>query len=88
MAGWSADATLINGSDVTKYSRGYMALGTFDDDNDTDKGCVMLNVMDLSLIGLDENSISGTEITFTGYAGPNDGSGLFLEILEKVYTVD
>ncbi|MFQ9933933.1 MAG: lipocalin-like domain-containing protein, partial [Lachnospiraceae bacterium] len=66
---WNSDATLVNSSDSV---RSYMALGTFDDDSDTDKGCILLMKVDLTDIGLTEDTIKGKSVTFAGFFGPND----------------
>lgn len=83
---WNADKTMIDSANVV---RGYMALGTFDSDADTDKGAVLLNVLDLTDIGLDAATIPSTTVKFAGFIGPNDGGVRFVEIdATKTYTLD
>lgn len=47
-----------------------MAIGTFDNDEDIDKGCALLNTYDLSDIGI--TGSGGVKVTFSGLIGPND----------------
>ncbi len=61
--------------DESSVVRGYMAFGTFDNDNDVDKGCVLLNVVDLKDINYTVDSIKGKSFTLSGYIGANDGTG-------------
>lgn len=68
--GEGVDSKLIDSENVV---RSYMALGTFDNDTDTDQGAILLNVVDLADIGLTVNDITGKEVTFSGFFGPNDG---------------
>ena len=81
MDGHTANFDLIN-ADASKVTRSYMALGTFDDDTDIDDGCVLLNVVDLSLVGYTADTLSGKTISFCGYIGPNDGTGRFEPVNE------
>ena len=79
---------LINNADTSKVTRSYMALGTFDDDADTDTGCILLNVVDFSLAGYTANTLSGKTISFCGFIGPNDNTLRFEAILEsETYTI-
>lgn len=83
--GTGVDISLITSAKVV---RGYMAFGTFDNDEDTDKGCILLNVVDLSDIGLGVSDISGKTVTFAGYLGPNDGTGVWAAVSESpTYTL-
>ena len=68
--------------DNGKGVRGYMPFGTFDDDSDTDRGCVLLNVVDLTDAGLTADTMKGQKITMAGYIGPNDGTGAFAAVNE------
>lgn len=67
---WNNNPALIQ--DGTSVVRSYMALGTFDNDDDVDTGCVLLNVVDLADIGLTEDTVAGKTVTFSGFIGPND----------------
>ncbi len=83
--GEGVDSRLIASENVV---RSYMALGTFDNDTDTDQGAILLNVVDLADIGLTVNDITGKEVTFSGFFGPNDGGIRFEEIDSKAtYTL-
>lgn len=83
--GEGVDAKLIDSENVV---RSYMALGTFDNDTDADQGAILLNVVDLADIGLTVNDITGKEVTFSGFFGPNDGGIRFEEINPEVtYTL-
>ncbi len=64
---WNNNATLVNSK---KSVRSYMAIGTFDNDEDIDKGCALLNTYDLSDIGI--TGSGGVKVTFSGLIGPND----------------
>lgn len=87
MEGHTADANLINAA-ADKVTRSYMALGSFDDDTDTDKGCILLNEVDLSLAGYTADTLSGKNISFCGFIGPNDGTGRFASVdAASVYTL-
>ena len=81
--GEGVDASLIT---AEKAVRSYMAIGTFDNDTDTDKGAVLLNVVDLTTIGV--STLSGKDITFSGFMGPNDGGAAFVVVdAAKTYTI-
>ena len=78
---------LIN-ADESKATRSYMALGTFDNDTDTDTGCILLNVVDLSLAGYTADLLNGKTISFCGYIGPNDNTGRFEAVVgSETYTI-
>lgn len=84
--GEEAVSTLILGANAV---RSYMALGTFDDDTDTDTGCILLNVVDLADIGLSADDLSGKVISFSGLFGPNDGGTRLIGIdSAKTYTLN
>ncbi len=75
--------------DGSSAKRGFVAYGTFDDDSDVDRGCVLLNVVDLADIGYTENSVENLTFTLSGYLGPNDGKGAFVEADgEKTYKIE
>lgn len=76
---------LINSTNAT---RSFMALGTFDDDTDTDTGCILLNIVDLSDVGYNADDLRGKEISFSGYMGPNDHSARYETITTgKTFTI-
>ena len=76
---------LIDDSSVV---RGYMDFGTFNNDADTDTGCILLNVVDLSVAGYNVNTLANKQISFSGYVGPNDGNGRFTEVNAQTnYTI-
>lgn len=54
--------------------RSFIALGTFDDDTDTDKGVILLEKLDLTKAGFTADTLSGVTASFSGYIGPNDYS--------------
>ena len=58
--------------DESNSTRVFTALGTFDSDDDVDTGCIMLHILDLTKAGFDESTLSGKDMTFSGYIGPND----------------
>lgn len=68
-ANGSFENDLILGESV---QRGFMALGTFGDDSDTDVGCVLYTKVDLADIGYVENDMKDVMYTLSGYMGPND----------------
>ena len=62
--GEGVDSRLIASENVV---RSYMALGTFDNDTDTDQGAILLNVVDLADIGLTVNDITGKKLHFQDF---------------------
>ncbi len=64
---------LILEGNEKKVVRGYVSYGTFDNDDDTDMGCILLNVVDFTDAGLTAGELSGTTFTLSGYLGANDG---------------
>lgn len=79
---WGAeDVSLIK--DGSSVIRGYTAVGTFDDDSDTDTGCALLNIIDLADAGYTKSALSEKTFTFSGFVGPNDGGTAFAQVNDK-----
>lgn len=84
--GHTASNDLINAASAR---RSFMALGTFDNDSDTDKGCILLNKVNLSEAGYTGGTLAGKTVSFCGYIGPNDGTGRLVEVVKSdTYTIE
>lgn len=82
----TASADLINAASAR---RSFMALGTFGNDLDTDKGCILLNKVNLSEAGYTGSTLAGKTVSFLGFIGPNDGTGRFEAVSEgDTYTIE